>query len=87
MKIKIYVREEKNKSLNAKGRIICKNTNRELNLLGRKILPRFKRVQAAADGNLCVNNGFKVRGKQSGCWTGCFSCVNNVKCLHLSNFH
>jgi len=36
MKIKTDVREGKNKSLNAKGRIICKNTNRELNLSGRK---------------------------------------------------
>lgn len=37
MKIKIDVREEKKKkSLNAKGKIICKNTNRELNLSGGK---------------------------------------------------
>lgn len=78
-------KRRKNKPLNAKGRIICKNANREVNLSGRKILPGFRRVQVAADGNLCVNNRFKVRGEQSGCWTGCFSCVN-VKRLHLYNF-
>lgn len=64
--------------------IIFKNTIRELNSLGKKSYQDSRGFQVAAYLSI---SSLKVRGKQSGCWTGCINYDNSIKYLKLYYFH